>query len=166
MKFLNILFAPCFGVLFAEKSNRNDKHLESISYLTDASCENTTPFVPPIEFGKVVKVYDGDTITIASKLPYPESPVYRFSVRLLGIDTPEIKGSGPKEKELAKLARDRLSQMILGKIVYLKDVGTEKYGRLLATVYYENTNVNQWMLDNRYAVPYDGGTKQRPSEWN
>ena len=27
-------------------------------------------FVPPITNGKVIKVYDGDTITIASKMPW------------------------------------------------------------------------------------------------
>ena len=156
MKFFDcILFRPC-GKESASKS---------ISYLTDASYDNTSAFVPPVTCGKVIKVYDGDTITIASKLPYEHSPVYRFSVRLLGIDTPEIKGSTTKEKELAKRARDALSSKILGKIVYLKDVGTEKYGRLLATVYYEDLNLNRWMLDNRYAVPYEGGTKQRPPEW-
>ena len=137
----------------------------SISYLTDATWENTIPFVPPITSGKVIKVYDGDTLTIAAKLPHDSSPVYRLSVRLTGIDTPEIKGTTAREKELAKASRTALSEHILGKIVYLEDVSTEKYGRLLATVFYENTNINQWMLDNKYAVPYDGGTKQRPEEW-
>ena len=42
----------------------------------------------------------------------------------------------------------------------------EKYGRLLADVYVDNIHVNQWMLDNKYAVPYDGGTKHRPSDWD
>jgi hypothetical protein len=26
--------------------------------------------------------------------------------------------------------------------------------------------VNDWMLINKYAVKYDGGTKIRPHEWN
>ncbi len=131
------------------------KQSDSISYLTDASWENTQTFIPPITSGKVIKVYDGDTITIASKLPHDNSPVYRFSVRLLGIDTPEIKGSSAQEKDLAKKARDALSAQILGKIVYLENIGIEKYGRILATVFYEDLNVNQWMLDQKYAVPYN-----------
>ena len=49
--------------------------------------KNAKPFVPPISEGMVVKVYDGDTITIVSQLPYPSSPYYRFSVRLNGIDS-------------------------------------------------------------------------------
>ncbi len=49
-------------------------------------------FVPPITEGEVISVYDGDTITIVSKLPYDASPLYRFSIRLAGIDCAEIKG--------------------------------------------------------------------------
>ena len=133
----------------------------SISYLTDSTWQNTEPFIPPVTSGKVIKVYDGDTITLAAKLPHDDSPVYRFSVRLAGIDSPEIKGSTLVEKALAKKSRDALNAIIFGKIVYLRNVGTEKYGRLLADVYYENTHINQWMLDNKYAIPYDGGTKTK-----
>ena len=41
----------------------------------------------------------------------------------------------------------------------------EKYGRLLATVICDGVNVNTWMLENKYAVSYDGGTKIIPDEW-
>jgi len=34
--------------------------------------------VPPIKHGRVIKVYDGDTITVAARMPYPKSPLYRF----------------------------------------------------------------------------------------
>ena len=74
------------------------------------------PFVPPIDRGVVIKVYDGDTITIASKLPYPDSPLYRFSVRLNGIDCPEIKGNDKYEKECAQLAKQEITDLILNKI--------------------------------------------------
>ena len=133
--------------------------------LADASWLNTVPFVPPVTSGKVIKVYDGDTITIASKLPFPNSPIYKFPVRLLGIDCPEIKGSTEKEKNLAKSARDALSARINGKMVTLKNVSTEKYGRLLADVYLDSEHMNHWMLVNNHAVKYDGGTKSRPENW-
>ena len=79
----------------------------------------TIPFIPPITQGQVIKVYDGDTITIAAKLPYDGSPLYRFSVRLLGIDTPEIKGKTPEEKEAARAVQKVLEDLILHKIIYL-----------------------------------------------
>jgi len=123
------------------------------------------PFVPPIYSGQVIKVYDGDTITIASKLPYSNSLLYRFSVRLNGIDTPEIKGKNEDEKKSAQIAKHALEDLILHKNVILKNTKTEKYGRILADVYLEDLHLNQWMLDNKYAVLYDGGTKKSPESW-
>lgn len=136
-----------------------------LTLLQDVEYSDTVPFVPPIHFGKVIKVYDGDTITIASVLPNTTEPIYRFSVRLNGIDTPEIRGKTPEEKELAILARDELYNKIYGKMVTLKNVGTEKYGRILADVYLEEENINEWLVSKEYAVRYDGGTKYRPVSW-
>lgn len=135
-------------------------------YLANIEYKDTENFVVPIQSGKVVKVYDGDTITIASRFPGLNGPVYRFNVRLNGIDSPEIKGGSEHEKDLAKKSRDALSHLILGKIVCLKNVSTEKYGRILADVYLDNLNVCDWMLEKKYAVKYDGGTKHRPDDWN
>ena len=127
--------------------------------------EDTDQFVPPIVGGQVIKVYDGDTITIAAKLPYIESPLYRFSVRLNGIDTPEIKGKSEDEITVAKEAKDELSKMILHKYVTLRETKTEKYGRILAEVYIGEVHINKWMIDQRFAVEYDGGTKKSPDSW-
>jgi len=139
---------------------------DDLNYLNNIDYSKTTQFIPPITIGKVIKVYDGDTITIASKLPNNDFPIYRFSVRLRGIDSAEIKGKTMTEKQIAIFARDELHKLIFGKIVHLKDIATEKYGRMLADVYLDDINVNNWMLENRLAIPYDGGTKIRPDEWN
>ena len=127
--------------------------------------KDTQPFVVPIKGGRVIKVYDGDTITVANYLPYKGSPLYRFSVRLNGIDTPEIKGKNENEKKLAVIARDTLRDKILNHDVELRAVQSEKYGRVLATVYFKNENINQWMIDQHFAVEYDGGTKKVPDNW-
>ena len=127
--------------------------------------KDTIQFVPPVEKGIVIKVYDGDTITIASKLPYPSSPLYRFSVRLNGIDCPEIKGKDENEKQCAQIAKQEMSDLILNKIVTLKNVETEKYGRILADVYSGDLHLNKHMIEKRLAVTYDGGTKISPKNW-
>jgi micrococcal nuclease len=121
--------------------------------------KDTVVFVPPITEGHVIKVYDGDTITIASTLPIVNSPLYRFSVRLAGIDSAEIKSKNINEKDQAKKVRDILSELILHKTVTLKNISTEKYGRILADVYLDDLCINNWMLDEGYAVEYNGGTK-------
>jgi endonuclease YncB( thermonuclease family) len=169
------LFKP-FASIYSSSTKINFEHDNNIDifpdtdsitfdYLQNITYKDTIPFIPPIKEGKVIKVYDGDTITIASKLPYDISSIYRFSIRLRGIDSPEIKYKTNAEKLLAIKSRDALSNMILNKKVYLKNIGNEKYGRILADVYIDNIHINKWMIDNKYAVKYNGGTKNRPPEW-
>ena len=131
----------------------------------DIKWADTVEFTFPIEGGRVIKVYDGDTITIASKLPFKESPLYRLSVRLNGIDTPEIKGKNEDEKTAAKMTRDALAALILNKYVILKNIQSEKYGRILADVYLDELHLNDWLIREKYAVKYDGGTKVSPTSW-
>jgi endonuclease YncB( thermonuclease family) len=127
--------------------------------------EDTTKFVPPINGGMVIKVYDGDTITVASYLNTDNKTLYRFSVRLNGIDSPELKSNNEEEKIAAKISQKALEDLLLHKYVVLKNINTEKYGRILADVYLNDTNINSWLLEKCYAVPYDGGTKKGPKNW-
>jgi endonuclease YncB( thermonuclease family) len=139
----------------------NRKHPEQ----QNIKWEDTTEFFFPIQEGIVIKVYDGDTFTIASKMPMANSPLYRFPVRLKGIDAPEIKSHKEDEKIMAVEARNALSKMILHKTVTLKNIRNEKYGRILADVYLDNFYINEWLLEEHYAVPYDGKTKNPPRSW-
>jgi len=139
--------------------------------LEDANWKNTIEFVPLVTEGKVIKVYDCDTITIATKFPYltslnESSIMYRFHVRLLGIDTPEMKSKNEDEKSIAQLAQKALSELILNKNVSLKNTSLDKYGRILANIYTENgIELSNWAISNRFAVFYDGGTKKPPASW-
>jgi len=148
--------------LLADKITRN--YMEDGC---DIKWEDTVEFTFPITGGRVIKVYDADTITIASKLPYDDSPMYRLSVRLNGIDTPEIKGKGvsDEEKEAAKVARDFVSNLVFNKFVRLENIQSEKYGRILADVFVGDIHINEFLIKERYAVKYDGGTKKKPVSW-
>jgi endonuclease YncB( thermonuclease family) len=126
---------------------------------------DTIKFIPPISGGSVIKVYDGDTITIASRLPYDASPLYRFSVRLRGIDCPEMRTSNENEKKCAEIAKNLVYHMVMGKNVILLNVDNDKYGRLLADVIVDGTNISDLLLEKRLAVKYDGGTKHVPNDW-
>lgn len=151
---------PCL-----EPDAKRDESLSGLIPEPKYDWKNTVPFVPPLGTGHVIKVYDGDTITIASSLPFPESPIYRFPVRLNGIDAPEMHGKSEDEKEAAKNAQQALERLILHQDVVLKHVQTEKYGRILADVYLGDINLNKWLIDNHYAITYDGGTKRSPKSW-
>jgi endonuclease YncB( thermonuclease family) len=125
----------------------------------------------------VDSVYDGDTITIKipikltvcefitkDKISSPadnqKTEVFSMKIRLLGINSPEIRPPKtiPDRKEVirrAKQAKEYLSSLVLQKIVTVEFCGIEKYGRHLATLYLDNgTCVNEIMISSEHAVEY------------
>jgi|UniRef100_A0A6C0IMN6 micrococcal nuclease len=132
--------------------------------LYDVNYEDTEPFIPPITHGKVIKVYDGDTITIAAMLPYKDSILYRFSVRINGIDCPEIRTKDKDEKKCAIMAKGLIMEKAMNKIVSLENLQTEKYGRILADVICDGESLGDLLLNARLAIKYDGG-KKSPTNW-
>jgi micrococcal nuclease len=110
---------------------------------------------------KCVNVYDGDTFT--ALMLENEIKLCKISVRLSGIDTPEIKSSNNQERQLAQLAKDILCKKILDQAIWIEvETKADKYGRILAQVYNINPreSVNQWMLKNAPCNQYDGKKKQ------
>lgn len=111
---------------------------------------------------KVVEAFDGDTVKCVFPLPiFGEDHFhtqFKFTCRLLGINTPEIRTKDADEKQRGFAARDRLREIILGKVVTLECSELDKYGRLLVTIFTTADdppiNVNQYMIDNGFAVPY------------
>jgi endonuclease YncB( thermonuclease family) len=132
-----------------------------------------------IQKGKCVHVYDGDTIKIVFPL---HGELLRWSVRISGVDTPEIRTKNKLEKLYGYKVKKKLQNKILNKIIYLECEEFDKYGRLLGYIYlidddqkggslkkHENLprekSINQWLIDNEYAFSYDGGTKKKWSDF-
>ena len=117
---------------------------------------------------KVIKVVDGDTIDADIDLGFDISLTKR--VRLSGVDTPESRTTDLKEKKLGLESKEWLKH----KLEFAKDVliktelpdSTEKYGRILGNLYVNNEalSLNQQMIDEGYALAYDGGTKDMDLE--
>tara|TARA_B100001123_G_C15324332_1_gene1029009 strand:+ start:3225 stop:3650 length:426 start_codon:yes stop_codon:yes gene_type:complete len=107
--------------------------------------------------GKVVSVYDGDTVKIV--FPFHET-LYKWNCRLSRIDTPELRTRNKLEKIFGYNVRNKLREKILNKVVTVKCGEFDKYGRLLTELYIDDESVNQWLIDNEYAFEYNGGTKK------
>ena len=78
------------------ESHRNDKYKVNTDEFKDLGWKDTKPFIVPLNDGHVIKVYDGDTITVANRLPLENcDDIFRFSVRLNGIAnvTPDFLGT-------------------------------------------------------------------------
>ena len=86
----------------------------------------------PIE-ARVVRVIDGDTILVRAKVWLGQE--VETLVRLSGIDTPELHGRCPREKQMAEKARAFLVARLEQGEVRLRQVAFDKYGgRVLAKV--------------------------------
>jgi micrococcal nuclease len=109
---------------------------------------------------KVVSVYDGDTIKVVFPI---HDKMYKWNCRLNGVDTPELRTRDELEKKYGYKVRDLLREKILNKIVTVRCGDFDKYGRLLIDIYCENeeTSVSFWLIENKYAFKYGGGTKQK-----
>lgn len=147
------LYFLCIDTNCKPRVFRPPKYLQNLSY------HDCNRFIPDVQYAKVVKVYDGDTITIACKYPKRSKNLYRFPVRLAGIDAPEMNAVSDTERLEAINSKQGLHNLIFNETVRLDNIRIEKYGRLLADVYLYDLHVNSWLLDNNYAVPYNGGAK-------
>ena len=104
--------------------------------------------------------YDGDTCYITMK-SLPKS-LSKMTVRILGIDTPELRGKCAKEKELAMKAKIFANLIFLeARKIEFKDLKWDKYGgRILSNVYIDGYLYADMIINEQLARPYDGGKKE------
>lgn len=107
----------------------------------------------------VTKVYDGDTITVDLDLGF-DHVIKNMTLRLYGINTPELRGGTNASKIDARKARDYLRELILDRDIMVRTIEdkTGKYGRYLAVIFLEGgvDNVNLHMIEQGYAEEYIG----------
>ena len=109
---------------------------------------------------KLDRVVDGDTIDVVIDLGF--SILHKCRVRLLGIDTPESRTRHLDEKARGKLAKDFLSFCLASSDEHIIKTSVDskgKFGRVLGTIYCDESNINQLMIDKHHAVEYRGQSK-------
>lgn len=92
--------------------------------------------------GQVIKVTDGDTITIldANKMQY--------KIRLSGIDAPE------KKQAFGNVSKQSLAEMIAGQVVTVGYNKFDRYGRVIGKVLFNNKDINLEQVKRGYAWHY------------
>ncbi|MBT6717965.1 MAG: thermonuclease family protein [Nitrospina sp.] len=106
-----------------------------------------------------IRNYDGDTITF--NLPGLHPIIgEKISIRVNGIDTPEIKGKCEKEKYDAQQAKDMVADILKdAEQTTLKNMERGKYFRIAADVIVDSENLADVLVEAGMAVRYDGGKK-------
>ena len=110
---------------------------------------------------KVTSVYDGDTVTADIDLGFGVW-LHGQKLRLVGIDTPEIRGGTPETKLAARKSRDFVRHYLLGDDeVRIESQGKGKYGRWLARIYVKEQSdsaawycLNDRLIERGLAEPY------------
>ena len=102
----------------------------------------------------VTDIYDGDTIRVNIDLGF-NTWIFDQKLRLYGIDTPEIRG---EERPFGLIARDFVCKRIpVGTYIQVltQRDATGKYGRYLATIFYDDgKNLNEELLLSGNADKY------------
>lgn len=140
----------------ADQNNAETSHAETNNVLL--SLDATTPIfsLDGMNFqAKIVDVHDGDTVKAVFKV---FDKYYKWNCRIAHVDTPELRTDDPAEKARGLFVRDRLREQILNKIVTLHCLKFDKYGRLLVEIN-NGQNIHEWLIQNKYANPYEGKTK-------
>ena len=121
------------------------------------------PTYVDIKVVRVVSVYDGDTLRVDLAC---NQPLFceNISVRIRGIDTPEIRGKCDYEKERAIQARNVVRALIEqstkeGREVVLNAPERGKYFRVVADVYIDGLSVGKALVNQGLAREYDGGKR-------
>ncbi len=110
---------------------------------------------------KYIKNYDGDTLTFDIPNVHPLLG-RKISIRVAHLDTPEMKGKQPCEKDAARTAQRLIEHLLKNaKRIDLQNVERDKYFRILADVIVDGRNINDLLLKNNLAYAYEGGTKKK-----
>jgi len=103
--------------------------------------------------GQVTRVIDGDTFEVLIELGF--GVTQKFSVRLDGIDTPEIN------TQKGRIAREYVKDLIENKSVIVTDEGSEKYGRARASIELPNgKDLAEFLIENNIGIEYHGEKKK------
>lgn len=109
----------------------------------------------------IVRVIDGDTVVALIDKGFEN--IKREKLRLAGVDAPEVRPKRGTEEErtaekaAAKIATDRVRELIEGKQVVIRTYKTGKFGRWLADIYLPGEpgrTINELLLTEGLAKEY------------
>jgi len=105
---------------------------------------------------EILKVIDGDTVEVIVDLGF--SIYHKTRVRLIGIDTPEIRTKDQEEKERGIEAMDFVVDFFRQmeheeKVLYSEKL--DGFGRCLGRIIVGGIDIGEELLESGYAKPYE-----------
>ncbi len=98
--------------------------------------------------GRVVKIADGDTVTMLVG-------DHQVRIRLFGIDAPELG------QDYSRKSKEALADLVFGKEVRVVVHDKDRYGRTVGDIYVGDTYVNEKMIKDGWAWNYARYSKSK-----
>lgn len=103
--------------------------------------------------------YDADTVTFNIPNVHPLIGK-KISIRVAGVDTPEVRTKNQCEKQKARAAKKLVENLLKNaKRIDLENVTRGKYFRVVANIKIDGNSLTDYLLKNGLAYTYNGGTK-------
>jgi endonuclease YncB( thermonuclease family) len=152
------LLCASLAALLLWTTSRTQQRAAEATPLADIGPRDAT--LPGAYRADVLRVVDGDTVEVRVHVWLGQE--VRTSVRLRGIDAPELHARCPAEHKGAEAARRRLEDLVSQGAVTVSGPSPDKYfGRVLADLRTaDGRDVASILLAERLARPYQGGTRQ------
>lgn len=110
---------------------------------------------------KYIKNYDADTVTFDVPRVHPLIGK-KMNVRVMGVDTPELRTKNKCEKDKARNAKKLVANLLINaKRIDLTNIQRGKYFRVVADIIIDGKSLSHYLLKNGLAYAYDGGTKKK-----
>lgn len=110
---------------------------------------------------EIVRVLDGDTFKVNINT-YPAIIGKNLSIRISGINTPELKDKSACVRRIAQKAKAYTKRLLFSaNKVELVDVKRGKYFRIVATVLVDGTDLGELLISEGLAKRYGQGRKRK-----
>jgi endonuclease YncB( thermonuclease family) len=99
--------------------------------------------------GVIFRVIDGDTYEIMLDLGF--NIFAEQTIRLEGVDTPELNSKDPFEKAFARMVKERVEDLVFDQRVVIVTKYDKTFARYVASVWLEDDKVNlaDWITSNK-----------------
>jgi len=131
-------------------------------YEVDAETVPDVPYQGKFTPVRVYDVVDGDSIKVLYRYG---KRFHKISIRVNGVDTPEVSRGSDLEKKAGATAGKIVSDLVLEKLIIVKFIKWDKYGgRLVGDVYLPDgkDTLCNFLITNKLGHPYTGKRKKEP----
>lgn len=114
-----------------------------------------------LQIERIVEVYDGDTIFV-DIAGVPDVFGERIGIRLIGVDTPEIRTTHAKEKAWGYRAKAYVEHVLqTAERIEFVSPQRDKFFRIGCIVLVDGENLADMIISEGLGVPYTGGKRNR-----